>query len=521
MNYTNPILKGFNPDPSMCRVGEGYYLVTSSFEYFPGIPVYHSTNLVNWTHIGNCINSVVDLPFDTAKASGGIWAPTIRYHEGRFYVTATFDGYGNFIIMADAPAGEWSKPVKVNMGGIDPSLFFENGRAYYCTNERGADRKEAISLAEINVQTGELLSEIRQIWNGIGGGFLEAPHIYHVGEFYYLLVAEGGTGLNHMIAVARSRDIWGLYESFEGNPILTNRNDTTKQIACSGHGDLVEDTNGNWWMVHLATRPVNNWLSHLGRESFLMPVIWENEWPVVGTDKKSHLKCKGPLRSEQKPVNSWQADFSRIEPQWLRLRAPTMENYILKDKHLVLKPSNHKLSGKNGSPTFMAIRYPDIECEVRVKMKFTPCMDGDETGMVLYLSDEFYYNICKKQEEGKVYIIVERHAADFLQIVFKEEVGKTSEVANVAALNVENATFSSAESSETWIGFKIEATRDKYNFYYAPDDGRYIFAGSAATRFLSCELAGKCFTGTLVGMYAQCEGETDAQAEVQEFGWTV
>lgn len=175
------------------------------------------------------------------------------------------------------------------------------------------------------------MSEIRQIWNGTGGGFLEAPHIYHVGEFYYLLVAEGGTGLNHMIAVARSRDIWGLYESFEGNPILTNRNDTTKQIACSGHGDLVEDTNGNWWMVHLATRPVNNWLSHLGRESFLMPVIWENEWLVVGTDK-------------------------------------------------------------NGSPTFMAIRHPDIECEVHVKMKFTPYIDGDESGMVLYLSDEFYQN---------------------------------------------------------------------------------------------------------------------------------
>ena len=511
MHYTNPILKGFNPDPSICRAGNDYYLVTSSFEYFPGIPVYYSTDLVNWTQIGNCITCADDLPFATAKASGGIWAPTIRYHEGRFYVTATFDGYGNFIVTADNPAGEWSRPVKVNIGGIDPSLFFENGKAYYCTNERGADRKEAISLVEINVNTGELLSEIRQIWNGIGGGFLEAPHIYHIGEFYYLLAAEGGTGLNHMVTVARSRDIWGPYESFSDNPILTNRNDTTKQVACSGHGDLVEDANGNWWMVHLATRPVNNWFSHLGRESFLMPVTWEDGWPVVGSDKKSHLKCEGSLLSEQEQISSWQADFSEIEPQWLRLRVPVAENYILKDKHLILKPSDIKLSAKTGSPTFMAIRHPDIECEVHVKMSFASCRDGDEAGMVLYLSDEFYYNICKKRENGKVYIILEKRAADFAQIVSKTEIGATSKV--------ETGTISKTEQGKEIIDFKIEAQRDKYTFYYALDGGEYIFAESAATRFLSCELAGKCFTGTLVGVYAQCEGETEARAEVQEFEW--
>ncbi len=497
MYYTNPILKGFNPDPSICRVGEDYYLVTSSFEYFPGIPVYHSTDLVNWEQIGNCINSVDDLPFVTAKASGGIWAPTIRYHAGKFYVTATFDSYGNFIVTADNPAGEWSKPVKVNIGGIDPSLFFENDKVYYCTNERGADRKEAISLVAIDVNTGELCSEIRQIWNGIGGGFLEAPHVYHIGDFYYLLVAEGGTSFNHMITVARSRDIWGPYESFADNPILTNRNDTTKQIACSGHGDFVEDANGNWWMVHLATRPVNNWLSHLGRESFLMPVTWENEWPVVGADKKAHLKCEGPLWSEQKPVNSWQADFSRIEPQWLMLKAPVKENYILRDNNLVLKPSSIKLSAKEGSPTFMAIRYPDIECEVCAKIDFVPSKDGDEAGMVLYLSNEFYYNICKKREGSKVYIITEKHAADFYQVVSKTEIGNGK------------------------VSFKIEAQCDKYNFYYAVNGGEYSFVDSAATRFLSCELAGKCFTGTLIGVYAQCEDKTEAQAEICDFMWDV
>lgn len=166
MRYQNPIIRGFNPDPSICRVGQDYYLVTSSFEYFPGIPVYRSTDLVNWTHIGNCIDRPEQLPFNRLLTEQGVWAPTIRHHQGTFYVTATFVGLGNFIISSANPAGSWSDPVVVDMGSIDPSLLFDDGKVYYCTNARGADDREAISLAQIDVTTGALLGEIRQIWHG-------------------------------------------------------------------------------------------------------------------------------------------------------------------------------------------------------------------------------------------------------------------------------------------------------------------------------------------------------------------
>ena len=493
MKYTNPIIKGFNPDPSIVRVGYDYYLVTSSFEYFPGIPVYHSTDLVNWTQIGNCINSAEDLPFETAKASGGIWAPTIRYNEGKFYVTATFDGYGNFIISADNPSGKWSKPVKAQIDGIDPSILFDKGRAYYTTNARGFGGKEAISLVRIDVESGELLGDIRQIWNGTEGGFLEAPHLYHIDGWYYLLAAEGGTNFGHMVTVARSRDVWGPYESFEGNPVLTNRNDTTKRIACAGHGDLVEDTNGHWWMVHLATRPANNWLSHIGRETFLVPIRWENGWPVAGIDNKSMLEFDGPLWNEQRKNVSWKADLKKMELQWLRLRKPIEENYIFEDGRLILKPSTVELTAKNGSPTFMAVRHFDMECKLETKISFNTCNDNDEAGVVLYLSNEFYYNICKKRKNGQDYIIVAKRADDFGQVVYK------------------------ALIDEGDVTFKVEAYKEMYKFYYAVNGGAYTYAGSAATRFLSCELAGKCFTGTLMGIYAQCDEETDAVAEVFEF----
>ncbi len=494
MKYKNPIIKGFNPDPSIVRVGYDYYLVTSSFEYFPGIPIYHSTDLVNWTQIGNCIISADYLPYEKAKASGGMWAPTIRYNDGRFYVTATFEGYGNFIISSDDPAGEWTKPVKAGLGGIDPSILFDKGRAYYTTNERGSDGKEAISLVRIDVESGELLGDIRQIWNGTGGGFLEAPHLYHIGSWYYLLAAEGGTGFNHMATIARSREIWGPYESFSRNPVLTNRNDTTKRIACAGHGDLFSDTNGNWWMVHLATRPANNWLSHIGRETFLVPVAWEDGWPVAGVNCKSSLNPDGPLWNEQRCVKSWQADFSRAEyGSWLWLRKPVWDNYVFENGKLVLKPSTVKLTADEGSPTFMAVRHFDMECRLLVKLVFNTYKNNDEAGVVLYLSNEFFYKICKKRKDGRDYIIVAKCAGDFGQIIYK------------------------AVAGEGEITFKVEAYKELYKFYYAIDGAPYVYTGSAATRFLSCELAGKCFTGTLMGIYAQCDEATKAKAEVYGF----
>ena len=172
MQYQNPILRGFHPDPSVCRVGDDFYLAVSSFEYFPGIPIYHSRDLVNWTHIGNSLQRAEEFPLLPVGDSGGVWAPTIRWHEGLFYVTAALEGYGNFIVTAADPAGEWSAPVWLpEVGGIDPSLYFEDGHAYYCTNDRLDDR-ETLSMQEVDVATGRIIGRRHALWSGTGAHFL-------------------------------------------------------------------------------------------------------------------------------------------------------------------------------------------------------------------------------------------------------------------------------------------------------------------------------------------------------------
>jgi len=493
MKYTNPIIRGFHPDPSICRVGDDYYLVNSSFEYFPGIPVFHSKDLVNWTQIGNCVKRADKFPLDRVKDSGGIWAPTIRHEKGIFYVTATLEKYGNFIITSADPAGEWSDPVWVEMGGIDPSLYFENGKAYYCTNESLHPGKEEISMAEIDASTGTLLSEKRTIWCGVGGGHLEAPHVYHIDGWYYLIAAEGGTFFNHMITMARSRSIWGPYESCPWNPVLTNVHDTSKEVLCTGHGDLFRDHFGNWWIVHLGTRISRRTMTHLGRETFLTPVVWKDGWPVV-ENRKAVLISEGPLWAGQEKPKKWNADFSREnwEPEWIFLRNPRGLSYKRGDGKLVLYPSTVTLrDGKN--PTFAAVRQRDFESETDTEFIFDPCRDGDEAGIAILLSSDFHYTFCKKKTPDGNVLVVEKRAEDFHQVAY------------------------CAPVQDGILRLKVCCSKEYYTFYYSVDDVPYKQVCTASTRFLSCEVAGKCFTGTVIGLYTVSSGETEAFMEVLKF----
>ena len=498
MKYTNPVIRGFNPDPSVCRVDNDYYLVTSTFEYFPGIPVYHSTDLVNWELIGHCISRAAQLPMNDAYPSGGIWAPTIRYDNGTFYVTATFSGKGNFILHTDNPRSAWSDPVWVEMDGIDPSMFFENGKMYYCANDCGERQRkhggEGISAAQVDPKTGKIIGEVRRIWTGTGGGFLEAPHIYHIGDWYYLITAEGGTGFNHMVTAARCREITGDYEPCPYNPILTNRNDTSKQIACAGHADLIDDKNGNLWFVHLGTRPANNMLSHLGRETFLTPVVWENEWFFVN-GKKAVITADAPVAAEQKRANEWFADFNgkEYDKHLIFLKSPVPENYRQANGCLTLVPSTVKLTDKKHSPTFAAVRPADFDCEINIEFEFNPCADGDEAGAVIYLTPDFMYRICKRRCSDSDYITVIKAADDLSEIAYNEKIKSGT------------------------VGIKIKASKEFYEFYYSVNGSDFRFAVKASTRFLSCELAGKCFTGVVTGIYAQSESNTGAEAKFFRF----
>lgn len=505
MKYQNPVISGFNPDPSICRVGEDYYLVTSSFEYFPGLPIYHSRDLVNWKQINNCIQRPEEFPLSHVKDSGGVWAPTIRFYGGRFYVTATLEQYGNFIVSAREPAGEWSAPVWVPVGGIDPSLFFEEGKAYYCTNYSLHPGREEITLEEIEIQTGELLTEPEAIWSGIGGGFLEAPHIYHIGEWYYLLTAEGGTNYNHMITVARSRSIRGPYESCPFNPILTNVHDTSKEVQCAGHGDLFQDHNGNWWMIHLAIRLCRRTMTNLGRETFLTPVTWKEDWPVVAGGsfgepvvfRKAELNPEGPLWAAKQEKPEWKLDLTcqKWEPEIVHLRTPVVDNYIRKPEGLFIKPTTVKIESQS-NPSVLLLRQRDFDCEMQTRFHFHTCREGDEAGIVVMLSSLFHYRMFLKRVEDRDYLMLEKCAEDMRQQVFCQEVRL---------------------EDDTDIRMEVRADKEKYSFYFSVGDTPYEYAGSGSTRFLCVEIAGKCFTGTVMGLYTCCEQETEAVLQVREW----
>ena len=296
--YSNPVIPGFHPDPSVCKAGDDYYLVNSSFQYFPGVPLFHSKDLVHWEQIGNCLTRPSQLDLTNANSGSGIFAPTIRYNDGVFYmITTNVSGKGNFLVHTTDPRSEWSEPVWLEQGGIDPSLYFEDGKCFMVSNPDGY-----INLCEIDPMTGKQLSSSKRIWNGTGGRYAEGPHIYKKDGWYYLLISEGGTELGHKVTIARSRYIDGPYQGNPANPILTHANESgqSSPIQGTGHADLVEGTDGSWWMVCLAYRIMPGTHHTLGRETYLAPVRWDKDaWPVVNSNGTISLKMDVPTLPQQ------------------------------------------------------------------------------------------------------------------------------------------------------------------------------------------------------------------------------
>ena len=247
--YKNPILPGFNPDPSICKVDEDYYIVTSSFEFYPGVPIYHSRNLVNWELIGYCLTRKSQLDLENTQSSGGIFAPTLYHHNDFFFLATTDINKGNFIVYAENIYGPWSDPVWIDQRGIDPSLLFdEDGTVYFLSADNDGEVC-SILMCTINIFTGEKLSKTHIINSGCGGRYPEGPHLYKIFGKYYLMLAEGGTEYGHMETIQRADSPYGPYEKCPHNPVLTHRNDMKGEICGVGHADIVEDGNGNWWAV--------------------------------------------------------------------------------------------------------------------------------------------------------------------------------------------------------------------------------------------------------------------------------
>jgi alpha-N-arabinofuranosidase len=290
----NPVLPGTYPDPSICRVGDEYFLVTSTFEYFPGLPVFRSTDLLRWEQVGHALDRRDQLDLSTVPSSGGLFAPTIRHYDGTFYLVCTLVGgegrRGNFILTATDAAGPWSAPTWLaDAEGIDPSLYFDarTGRCWYTGTRLSPSpdwpEQTEVWLRELDLASMALIGDEHIIWNGalIGAVWAEGPHLYRRGEHYYLLASEGGTEFNHAISVARATAITGPYAGSPANPVLTHRNMGHRHpVANVGHADLVETADGEWAAVLLASRPYGGYHANLGRETFAVAVEWEDDWPV-------------------------------------------------------------------------------------------------------------------------------------------------------------------------------------------------------------------------------------------------
>lgn len=485
MSYTNPVIPGFHPDPSICRVGKDYYLVTSTFEYYPGVPVFHSRDLVHWRPIGHCLTRPSQLPLEKAGASGGIFAPTLRHHQGRFYmVTTNVTAQKHLIVSTEDPSGEWSEPLWLEHGWIDPSLFFDDdGTVYFTSNGAGG-----IIQSELDLAAGRFIGEPRVLWGGTGGQAAEAPHLYKIKGRYYLMIAEGGTEYGHMETIARGPTPWGPFEPCPHNPILSNRS-RGRGLQCTGHGDLVEDHTGRWWMVFLATRPVGYPPAHhLGRETCLAPVTWDsNGWPVVngdGTvDREMAVEGLPPQPWPSEPVRD---DFGAapLRAAWNFLRNPRAEDWSL-----TARPGWLRLTGSpvtldaEDSPAWVGRRQQHLACTIRVRLDFAPGQENEEAGLVIYMNPRHHAEIAVKGS----------------RVIVRRRIG--SLVAEVAGVPAPSGP----------LTLTIVAEPHRYRFML----GGLVLA-ECETKYLATEVAGG-FTGVYAAMYATGNGKRSAAPA--DFDW--
>jgi len=492
--YQNPVIPGFYPDPSVCRVGNDYYLVNSSFEYFPGVPVWHSKDLVHWQQIGNVLDRASQLPLKNAKPANGIYAPTIRYNNGTFYMVVTnVTGdrqYGNFYVTATNPAGPWSEPIFVDQNGIDPSLFFDdNGKTYFISNRaHHPTDPRAIYQSEIDIKTGKRLTEVKEIWKGSGGSYVESPHMYKKDGFYYLQTAEGGTSYGHSVAISRSENIWGPYISCPHNPILTNRM-AYSNIQGTGHADMVQAIDGSWWMVHLAFRPAIDAIHFIGRETCLTPVEWKTgEWPVVNENGQTQefIKQSPPnLESEPAPYNKpYKNEFDQsLGFDWVHLRNPDSTNYSLTEKQSFLRLRGNE-NGLNDleSPAFVAKRQQHFNFKASTSLDFSPTHDNEESGITLLMTNIFHYDFFVKQK-GNQKVICLRYVLDSLNQTIKE-------------IPIEKGA----------VELIVKGDKKLYTFYYRQKNGAEKQVGVLNTRFLGTEVTGG-YNGVMIGLYATGNGK--------------
>ena len=535
--FINPIINGGYPDPSIVRVENDFYIVNSSFEYFPALPIHHSKDLVNWELIGYGIDrpsqGTGKVNLYDVQQQGGIHAPSIRYHDGLFYIVTT-NVYSpvdkskptemvNFILTAKNPAGPWSDPYVIEGApGIDPDIFFDdNGKVWFVgTHDTGNPNKNGIGeiwIQELDLNNWKLKGQRHSIWRGACGGCcVEGPHIYKQYGRYYLMVAEGGTSYNHAVMIASSENIEGPYDSNPKNPILTSRHlSNNNWVHSTGHADLVQLKDNRWYMVSLGIRNEMDSTSNMGRETHLMPVVWEEawdnwvevekgrwepviiKWPVVAPNTgKVERNTSIPFLEKKQNINySFYDDFtsSKLDLQWNFRRVPRENTYELNSKNKTLKlnlsPESFELRSQYN---LMGFRQKETEFEYSSSMNFKPKKNFSEAGLSIFSQDDNYINFTVKKHNNKT----------LLNLSVKPRDQKLDVIKSIPLKYNEN------------IILKIVSKDNKYIYYYSLDDGNSfdVFTETGANLVLC-----KGYIGTNLGLYASSNGYKTK--EYAEFEW--
>lgn len=406
----NPVLQGFHPDPSILRVGDDYYIATSTFEWYPGVAISHSRDLAHWRSLAPPLSRPSQLDLRGRPNSGGVWAPALSHADGLFHLIYTdvrgwagdFKDVRNFLVTAPAIEGPWSDPVHLNNSGFDPSLFHDvDGRKWLVNmvwdHRPGHDSFGGILLQEYDPVAQRLVGPVRNIFRGSALGLVEGPHLYRVDGWYYLLVAEGGTFATHAATVARSRHIEGPYETDPLGPLLGSAHDPALRLQSAGHGSLVQHRDGSWSLAHLCRRPLANGRSILGRETALQDIAWRDGWPRLASG--GHAPADG-FNTPGLPAQPWPQppvrddfDAPTLGPHWQAPRVPVDARMASLDA----RPGFLRLYGRESlvsrfEQSLVARRQQAFRIEASTCLEFSPEDFQQSAGLVaFYSTDSFYY----------------------------------------------------------------------------------------------------------------------------------
>jgi xylan 1,4-beta-xylosidase len=535
--FSNPILPGFYPDPSICRAGDAYYIVNSSFYYYPGLPVSKSYDLVHWRQIGNAISRPGQLDFRNCDSSEGLWAATIRYHNGLFYIVDTLDVNGranryNFIITAQNPEGPWSDAVIIEgADGIDPSLYFdEDGRMWFCANHIPENVKypthKQIYMAQLDPDTFQIIGNKHVIYDGITDRsmFMEGPHVYHIGKKYFLLTACGGTQTNHCVNFYRSDKLLGPYEPCPRNPVVSSRNLrllNATGVSVTGHGDLVCTPDGQYYMTLLGIRPYDKDISeyekeitrkwirkpdrnkyaqyNLGRETFLLPMAFDyDDWPLADNENGLvNLKERMPdLPGHPLPFQTRVDNFESavLDCHWCMRRPPEREIFSLTQRPGYLRL--HTLPGtaeSRGESAIIVRRQQHYYFQAACAMEFKPAYDGEEAGIIVTQNENYSYLLVKCRCDGR----------DRIECIRIQQ-GVRTVLADAAA-------------PQGRIYLTVEGRRGDYSFFYGDEEHTMISLGDHEDGALLSTLVADGYLGTMIGMYASAGHRESNNAA--DFDW--